>query len=138
MPLTSSVHTAGALTLVVMIIGCGDSGPDLAPVTGKVLLDGQPLTSGRISTVPSVGRGANGAIQSDGTFELTTEKPGDGAVIGTHAVIIASYAPGAGGPEGGRGKLLVPQMYTDELTSGLTIDVKADEENTPVLELSSK
>jgi hypothetical protein len=32
----------------------------------------------------------------------------------------------------------VPEKYTDDLTSGLTIEVKAREENNPVLELSSK
>jgi hypothetical protein len=110
----------------------------MAPVKGKVLLDGQPLTSGRVSTVPKVGRGANGAIKSDGSFELTTESPGDGAVIGTHSVTVTAYAPGPGGPEGGRGKLLAPQKYTDDLTSGLTIEVKPDQENNPVLELSSQ
>ena len=126
------------MALLLVLCGCSESGPNLAPVKGKVLLDGQPLSSGRISTVPAAGRGANGAIQPDGTFELTTESPGDGAVVGTHAVSVVSYAPGGEGPEGGRGELLVPERYTTDLTSGLTIEVKPGEENAPVLELTSK
>lgn len=118
-------------------IGCGDSTTDLAPVKGIVLLDGKPLTSGRVSAVPAKGRGANGVIGADGTFELTTENPGDGAAVGTHTVSVVSMSPGSGGPEGPRGKLLVPEKYTNDLTSGLTIEVKPGENNVK-LELTSE
>ena len=109
----------------------------MAPVEGKVLLNGQPMTAGRVMTTPPSGRGANGIIQVDGTFELKTHNVGDGALVGTHTVAVVAYEGKATGPEAGPGKLLVPQRYINDMTSGLTIEVKADEENAPVLELAS-
>ncbi|MBA3485419.1 MAG: carboxypeptidase regulatory-like domain-containing protein [Pirellulales bacterium] len=127
---------AALAVALICCTGCGSETPPMAPVKGKVLLDGQPLMSGRVSTVPAAGRGSNGTIQSDGTFELSTYGDGDGALIGLHTVSVVARAPGTGGPEGQRGKLLVPERYTSDLSSELTIEVKADEENAPVLELT--
>ena len=134
-----SCWISAASMAIVCCISCGKSTPDVAPVTGKVLLDGKPLTTGRVLTRPKAGRGSNGVIQSDGTFELSTYGDGDGAVIGTHDVAVVAYEEGAGGgPESATGKLLVPERYTQAATSELTINVTADGENSPVLELSSE
>ncbi len=127
----------GFVVAVILSGGCGPRGPSVATVKGKVLLNGQPLTKGQVGTIPSAGRGANGIIQPDGSFELNTFRKGDGALIGTHKVGVAAFEGGAKGPEGGNGKLLVPQRYTNPETSGLTIEVKADGDNAPVLELKS-
>jgi hypothetical protein len=91
-----------------------------------------------IATLPAAGRGASAKIQSDGTFELSTEGKKDGATIGTHKVSVVAYdAPANAGPEAGAGKLLVPQRYTNPDSSGLTIEVKAGETNAPELKLTS-
>ena len=119
--------------------GCNDNSPSVVPVRGKVLLDGEPLTSGSVLTTPAAGRGARGAIESDGTFELSTYGNGDGALPGTHMAAVVARAPSAGnGPEAPPGKLLTPKKYADALTSNLTIEVTADGDNAPVLELHSK
>ncbi len=90
-------------------------------------------------TLPPSGRGANGVIAPDGSFELRTFGRNDGALIGTHKVGVVSYASsGKTGPEAGQGKLLVPERYTNPETSGLTIDVKAGQTNTPTLKLTSQ
>ncbi len=117
--------------------GCGGNTPEVAPVEGKVLISGQPLTTGRIITTPAAGRGATGYIQQDGTFELSTYGEGDGALLGTHSVAVLAYEGTPSGPEGGARKLLVPERYINDMTSGLTIEVKADEDNVPVIELTS-
>jgi hypothetical protein len=89
-------------------------------------------------TLPPAGRGANGPIAADGSFELRTFAKNDGALVGTHKVAVVTYAPtGKSGPEAGLGKLLVPDRYINPETSGLTIEVKAGEVNTPTLELTS-
>jgi hypothetical protein len=130
--------TVAGLFLVVAA-GCGPKRPPMAPVKGKVILDGQPLTKGNVSTVPDAGRGAHGDIQPDGTFELYTYRAKDGALVGKHKVAVAAYDASAGkGPESEYGKLLVPKHYTNYETSGLTIDVKDSEPNTPTLELTSQ
>jgi hypothetical protein len=91
-----------------------------------------------VGTIPEIGRGAHGDIQSDGTFELYTYSDGDGARIGTHKVGVAAYDKSGGRtPESEYGKLLVPQRYTNPETSGLTIDVTEDGRDNVVLELSS-
>jgi hypothetical protein len=84
-----------ALTALCCLIcwGCGPAGrgklPDLIPVKGRVAYKGKPLTKGMITFVPDgYGREARGDIQSDGSFVLTTFKPGDGVVAGEHRVTI--------------------------------------------------
>ena len=78
--------------------GCGPGGgtnPSLVPVKGKVTYKGMPLTKGTIKFVPDgYGREARGAIQSDGSFVLTTQKEGDGAVAGEHRVAITGFDKG--------------------------------------------
>jgi hypothetical protein len=124
------------LAALLAAMGCGGSGPTLAPVKGKVLLDGQPLTTGTVSTQPAAGRGANGIIHSDGTFTLSSGRE-PGALVGTHQVAIVAFEGGASSsPEGPQGKLLTPQRYATAATSGLSLEV-TNGENTPTLELTS-
>src|SRR5215204_2616518 len=119
-----------ALILIALICaGCGQKTSTVAVVRGKVTLDGKPLPSGNIVTIPTGGRGAVGPIQN-GEFELSTFAKKDGALIGTHKVAVSANEPPQGaGPEATAGKLLVPQRYTNPETSGLTIEVKAGEVN---------
>src|SRR5690242_21590804 len=51
-------------------VGCGTKSP-VAIVRGTVELDGKPLQSGVVTTIPTAGRGAHGEIR-DGNFELGT------------------------------------------------------------------
>lgn len=138
----SPTHRIGAtvlpLFLVLAIVGCGDSTPEVVPVQGKVLLDGKPLTKGSVATLPSAGRGAHGTLSSDGTFELTTFAQNDGARLGTHKVAVSSFDMIGTGPEAAQGRSLIPERYANPQSSGLTIEVTADGPNEPVLELSSK
>jgi hypothetical protein len=123
---------------LILIVGCGPKRPSMAPVKGKVLLNGQPMIAGSVGTVPSAGRGAHGDIKSDGTFELHTYSAGDGALLGKHKVAVVAYDASAGKtPESEYGKLIVPKRYANYETSRLTIEVSADEANTPTLELTS-
>jgi hypothetical protein len=131
------LELAATLLVVTLCVGCGDSGPTLAPVTGTVLLDGQPLATGHVITQPTAGRGATGPIQSDGTFTLSSGRE-QGALVGRHQVAVVAYEGGdSTSPEATQGKLLVPERYIAAETSGLTIDV-IDGENAPTLELSSR
>jgi hypothetical protein len=128
------------------IAGCGDTTSTIPrvtayPVKGKVLLpDGNPLTQGTVTFVPGdllKGREAAGKVGSDGSFTLSTDKAGDGAAEGQYSVRIDSEA---GVPTGGkgRGRLLVPEKYGDESTSGLTVTVKAGENNLEPFRLDNK
>jgi len=83
------VLTGAALS---SLSGCGDDG--LArrySVSGKVSYKGEPVQKGKISFSPedSTGRGASGDIV-DGSYSLTTQDPGDGALPGKYKVVVDS------------------------------------------------
>jgi hypothetical protein len=127
---------AAALIVVIGTCGCFDSGLELVPVKGMVTVNGKPLTKGNVITQPIAGRGSNGIIQSDGSFELSSGREA-GAIPGPHAVAVVAYSKdGPLGAEGDPGDLIIPKRYTNLKTSELTIDVK-DDDNAPVLELKS-
>lgn len=133
------IFLVAALALPLLSLpGCGDEAVELVPVKGKVLLNGQPLTIGSITTTPPTGRGAYAPIGPDGTFELTSGRE-PGAVPGVHKVaVVATEGAGFQGAEAPAttGKSLVPAHYNNADSSELTIDVKADGDNSPVLELT--
>ncbi len=128
------------LTGLCLLGGCGERRP-LAPVTGRVLYDGQPLESGTVSFQPEYGQPATAVIQPDGTFVLRTVGEGSGAVVGRNRVRVACYAaPNSGTTEGGEGelgRLLIPVKYTDYETSGLAVEVQPGKNDPILIELSS-
>ena len=67
------------------------------PVRGKVTFpDGTPLEGGRVEfeLVSSKHRvSARGVIRPDGSFELGTFQPGDGALAGEHRAIVMPPLP---------------------------------------------
>jgi hypothetical protein len=78
---------------LVLALGCG--GAKLAPVSGKVTLDGQPLAGATVSFQPiapqgstEAGPGSSAKTDDKGEYKLTTDKGVDGAVVGKHRVII--------------------------------------------------
>ena len=92
--------------LCAVAAGCG--GPRLGKVAGKVTVGGKPVTTGTIMFTPDEGPSAVGAIQPDGSYTLTTLKPGDGAVVGTHRVTIEATSVGPG-------SLADPASFEEEL-----------------------
>jgi hypothetical protein len=93
------VRSAHAFALAAIFFGacwgCGSGSvvpPSLIPVKGKVTYKGQPVTKGIVRFEPDgYGRMATGELKSDGTFELTTLKPGDGVVAGEHRVTVSDF-----------------------------------------------
>lgn len=78
------------LLCLSMIVGCGESGPSLGKVTGKVTLDGKPLPNAIVSFVPEDGRRSSSAMTNDqGVYTLAYIDQA-GAVIGKHKVSITS------------------------------------------------
>lgn len=133
----TSSRASTCLTLVVgilMVSGCGGSpdGPTLASVKGKITYQGKPLAIGQISFIPDGSKGtagpmASGRVNENGEFQLQTLKPGDGAVVGFHKVVISSYKETAFDPTSGALPLesisYIPVKYADDKTSGLVAEV---------------
>jgi hypothetical protein len=128
------------LATVVVLAGCsaGDQFPT-EKVSGKITYKNQPVTTGTVVFVPNGDMpSATGEIKPDGTYELTTYEENDGAVIGTHQIMVTAVEDMANKlPEerSGTPRSLVPQKYSNYSTSGLTAEVKEGEPNTVNLEL---
>ena len=115
------VHSFSRLSILILILiaGC-DSRPTRVPVSGKVLIDGEPLKFGAVTFVPDKGRQSSGIIDSNGTFKLTCFEPGDGALIGTHHVqVLAGDAINTTTT-----KWYAPKKYADRRTSDLVENIQ--------------
>lgn len=123
------------VSALVVACGCGQGSHELetAPVTGRVVMNGEPVTSGYIYTSPRRGRLATGKIDAGGTFSLGTYGKSDGAVIGEHAVMLAPIPRDeAPTPEGA---IVPPKKYASASTSGIVIDVPPEGLTDFVIEL---
>ena len=85
------------LCFVAAIAGCSKS-PPVYKVTGKASFRGQPLSTGMVAFHHTDAKSpmVTGEIRSDGSFELTTKRPGDGALPGDYRVTVTSMLPGKG------------------------------------------
>jgi len=157
---------ASTLVVVPLAIGCGPTTDSVAPVSGRVSVDGKPVKNASIQFTP-VGKRAAGAITDEnGNYKLSTYGQFDGAVLGEHKVAISLRKPIYMGPpkknpdpepvsedsdvltvrpaEGGvpkqaqQWKSPVPEKYWDDSTSGLTRAVEAKDENIFDFDLKSQ
>ncbi len=135
------------LLLLGVAAGCGSEPYSLAPVAGRVTLDGQPLREAQVRFQPAatgsedalVGPGSYGRTDADGRFTLRTiDDDRAGAVVGPHRVFITAAqadpnddpaAPGGVYPDP------VPRHYQD---GSLHFDVPASGTSTAHFDLSSK
>jgi len=122
-----------------MLLGCGPSRPATAPVSGTVLLDGEPLADAAVTFTPTAGgRPAYGATDADGHFRLSTFSEGDGAILGEHIATIykeeaddaildeGNLAGEPADPSPAMPELLVPAQYTRVETCPLRFNVTND------------
>ena len=82
-------RVVGVATLALVVAGCGG----LYPVSGTVTLeDGTPLTKGLVVFESADGNSmARGPIQSDGSFKLGSNQPGDGVRPGKYRALISGF-----------------------------------------------
>ena len=86
------------LVLLLAFVGCGEPPYDLAPVSGVVTLDGEPLAEAVVAFAPIGGRdtaivgpGSTARTDDAGRYSLRTFKEEKGAVVGTHKVRVSTY-----------------------------------------------
>ncbi len=122
------------LLVLGVVLGCqrSDDFP-LAPVSGVVTLDGQPLANGCVtfqpksgSAHPKSGLGSMAVCDEQGRYTLATIDGRPGAVVGTHRVAIYSAdsnskADMSNDDIGAAQKELIPPRYN--YRSKLTLDV---------------
>lgn len=84
----------GGPVVLLLLLGAAGCASKLQPVRGKVVFpDGKPLTEGLVVFEPEQQGNspisARGEIQADGSYQLSTYKPGDGALPGKYRVLVA-------------------------------------------------
>lgn len=126
-----------ASTVLVLLSGCEQPAFPVAPVHGKVTIDGEPLSSGKVMFAPILqggglesGKAGFGPIQSDGTFVVSTYSDNDGAVVGEHWVsIIGSPGIGVSPKFPGIIRVTVPRKFSvaSDMDNSLAVELKAQE-----------
>jgi hypothetical protein len=148
------VSRVGAIVTGACLVGlfAGCASEKTGTVTGKVILDGKPVTGGSVSFLTkSGGIPVTAFIEADGSYRVERVPVGE-VLIGVLSPPPDSAAPGeaikkTGGATGGAerapdntkgsppnptaapvaDKLLIPVRYNDPGTSGLTTNVKEGE-----------
>lgn len=137
-------------------LGCGgDTRPRIVPVTGTVLLDGQPLEGAAISFIPEssspkgYARPSMATTDQSGQFTPETYQPGDGLPVGKFKMIVRKQQyltmQGQVIPESSEAPLpktyqlrwIVPKMYSLAETTPLTVEVTSSGMNPSQLQLQS-
>jgi hypothetical protein len=113
----------GAVLLLAALLlpaGCG-SRSDLATVTGKITLDGEPLPKAFVVFAPTAqGTSSRGKTDESGQYEMMFSDREKGAWIGENLVRINTGDVGGGDAPGPKDR--VPTDYNEQTT--LTVDVK--------------
>ena len=117
---------AGAIALVIVSLsGCGNDRPKTIPINGLVTIDGkEPGEVGKIFFTPTKAaegyatRPASGSFNAQGKYRVMSWAPDDGLVPGHYAVSVNPVDPN---------KTAIPAKYQQSHSSGLEVDVSADE-----------
>jgi hypothetical protein len=128
-PDSSEPYRPLCLLALGLLCGCGANN-GLAPVQGRVLLDGQPIAGAAVLFEPeSGGVPATGVTDASGQFSLTTSGRGAGASLGKNSVCVSKQVIAQPNRKVEEGEIVAmksetPVKYASPQTSGLTIDVK--------------
>jgi hypothetical protein len=111
--------SSAALILLIAVVGC-DGRPKRVPVSGTVLIDGEPLKFGAVIFAPEAGRSSSGSLDKEGHFALTCYTANDGALIGKHKVqVLATQQVSER-----TARVNAPKKYAVLETSGLEEEIK--------------
>lgn len=130
-----------AILPLLTIVGCGNhEGPELAEVTGKIMLDGEPLPRVNLRFVPEQPGGSPsfGGTNASGQYKLLFNAERTGAMLGKHRVEIEPTEPETdenGKPLPDAKVVKLPKKYLQP--GALTAEVKPGS-NTVDFELVSK
>ena len=123
--------------LALVLVGCAKP-PEVVPVEGVVLLNGQPLPHAEVQFVPMTpGLGAEyvatGVTDENGRFTLEYDPQTKGAQVGTHTVS-AKFQPRTPDEEMGKVKphpsvKPVTEKYGDAAKSPMKVEITRSTDN---------
>lgn len=120
--------------MVVAATGCtGETGPAVFPVTGKVLVDGEPRGGLSVMFLPNASKGTTGPssiAQTDAEGNFTLNAPGEkqGAIAGTHIVTITCPSFGGSNPSGDGEQETTPCQVAPKFSSVVDSPLSAEVE----------
>jgi hypothetical protein len=89
------MRTIAALVAITALVVSGCGGPQMAPVKGRVTFNGQPVKEAQITFSPlgaegqkETGKPGTGFTDDEGNFVVSTFKNYDGALQGSHNVLV--------------------------------------------------
>lgn len=121
----------GAVCLACLLAAsCGPGGPQLHPVRGQVLFQEMPADGALVVFHPVGGKEdaprPSAIVAADGTFNLSSETPDDGAPVGDYVVAVVWYHKDAKiDVQNAELKNRLPDHYGDAKVSPLRAQVKA-------------
>ena len=136
-----------ALMVCLTFAGCGGpEGPTLVPVSGKVLLDGEPVAGALVQFIPTSGPSSGGQTDDNGEFTLTGPGNRPGAVVGSFTVTVGCpFNPSQGSSSDGSTEApestvtcSVPDKYSDLATSDVHAEIPDEGKSDLVVELTSE
>jgi hypothetical protein len=129
---------------ILVFAGCSKANDGLVPVTGQVVVDGKPAVGAAIVFHPvDGGNGTHplGQVDSNGDFQLTTIRSGDGAAPGEYKVTLTWYvsAPRKKSLEGEESpaRNLIPDRYARSETTPLSATVRIEDNNPIRIEITT-
>jgi hypothetical protein len=134
----SSIINHKSAILVLLLCGCGRSGPALVPVEGTITRNGGEWPArGTLAFEPlEVAEGAPrlygmAEFAADGQFAVTSFRPGDGLAPGRYKVTVESWAEWPTETSPGKGNY-VPTAYREAATTPLEVIVPAGQRRVKV------
>jgi hypothetical protein len=70
-------------------VGCGPSGPQVVPVSGKLTRNGQGVSNMEVYFIPTQGRNSVASTDEQGNFNLGYTADQAGAQVGNHSVFVS-------------------------------------------------
>jgi hypothetical protein len=102
------LHSIGLIVALIASVGCGKSQSQVAPVHGRVTLDGQPLKfTSVVFRAPGMSP-SGGTTDENGNYELIYKRGVKGAPIGKNQVSILQDTQRVPGPQ------RVPARYNEK------------------------
>ena len=84
------IRYLSCLVSILIVSGCSKSGPEIAPVSGRVTVDGQAMENVDVVFQPTDARSPSyGRTDKDGHYRLGYKRGVEAALVGSHGVGIS-------------------------------------------------
>jgi hypothetical protein len=130
---TDSIVTRTLALAIVLgslaVTGCGEKGLHVVPVSGKVVVQGQPAAGAQVVLHPVAAKAdqtfsAIGKVQDDGSFKISAFGKDDGAPPGEYVATVQWFKVVQNDGGAGPGPNVIPRDYGDPARSPFKVTIK--------------